>query len=61
MIVTDKKEEILEWINDLPISYQEEILKMLREIKAKKDDTDFLRNFDKIVTKNREVLQRLAQ
>ena len=61
MIVTDKKEENLELINDLPISYQEEILKMLREIKVKKDDTDFLRNFDKIVTKNREVLQRLAQ
>ena len=47
MIVTDKKEENLELINDLPISYQEEILKMLREIKAKKDDPILLRIWTK--------------
>ena len=61
MIITDKKEEILELINELPISYQEDILKMLREFKAKKDDADFLRNFGKIVAENEEVLRKLAQ
>ena len=30
MIVTDKKEEVLELINELPASYHEEILKVLR-------------------------------
>ena len=61
MIITDKKEEILELLDELPVSFQEEILKVLRDLKAKKDDADFLRNFDKIVAEDREVLQRLAQ
>ena len=61
MIMTDKKEEILELLNDLPISFQEEILKLLREVKAKKDDADFLRNLDKILIQDSEVLRRLAE
>ena len=61
MIMTDKKEEILELLNDLPISFQEEILKLLREVKAKKDDADFLKNLDKILIQDSEVLRRLAE
>lgn len=61
MILTDRKEEILELLDELPVSYQEEILKVLRELKAKKDDADFLRNFDKIVAENEEVLRKLAE
>ena len=61
MIVTDKKEEILELLNELPVSFQEDILKMLRDIKAKKDDADFFRNFGKILAENEEVLRKLAQ
>ena len=61
MIVTDKQEEILELLNELPVSFQEDILKMLRDIKAKKDDADFFRNFGKILAENEEVLRKLAQ
>ena len=61
MIITDKKEEILELLNDLPVSFQEEILKLLREVKAKKDDADFLKNLDKILIQDSEVLRRLAE
>lgn len=61
MVVTDKKEEILELINELPISYHEDLLKMLRQLKAKNQDANFLRNFDKIVAENEEVLRKLAQ
>ena len=61
MIMTDKKEEILELLNDLPISFQEEILKLLREVKAKKDNADFLRHLDKILIQDSEVLRRLAE
>ena len=61
MIITDKKEAILELVDELPVSYQEEILKVLRELKLKKDDADFLRNFNKIVAENEEVLIKLAQ
>ena len=61
MIITDKKEEILELLNDLPVSFQEEILKLLREVKAKKDDDDFLKNLDKILIQDSEVLRRLAE
>ena len=61
MIVTDRKEEILELLNAMPVSFQEEILKTLKEFKAKKDDADFLRNFSKIVAENEEVLRKLAQ
>ena len=61
MIVTDKKEEILELLDELPVSFQEDILKLLREFKAKKDDADFLRNLDKILIQDSEVLRRLAE
>ena len=61
MIITDKKEEILELLNELPVSFQEDILRMLREIKAKKDDADFLKNLDKILIQDSEVLRRLAE
>ena len=61
MIVTDKKEEILELLDELPVSFQEDILKLLREFKAKKDDADFLKNLDKILIQDSEVLRRLAE
>ncbi len=61
MIITDKKEEILELLNELPVSFQEDTLRMLREIKAKKDDADFLKNLDKILIQDSEVLRRLAE
>ena len=61
MIVTDKKEEILELLDELPVSFQEDILKLLREFKAKKDDADFLKNVDKILIQDSEVLRRLAE
>ncbi len=61
MILADKKEEILELINELPVSFHEEILKVLKDFKAKKEDADSLKNFDRVVSENREVLQKLAQ
>ena len=61
MIITDKKEEIIELLDELPISFQENILKLLREFKVKKDDSDFLKNLDKILIQDSEVLRRLAE
>lgn len=61
MIEISKKDEILDLLNQLPDSFQDEILKVLREFKAKKDDADFLENFEKILLEDNEVLKKLAQ
>ena len=61
MIEISKKDEILDLLNQLPDSFQDEILKVLREFKAKKDNADFLENFEKILLEDNEVLKKLAQ
>ena len=61
MIAADKKAEILDLLNQLPDSFQDDILKVLREIKTKNDDADFLKNFEKILLEDDEVLKKLAQ